>query len=64
MKIINTILFIFFTSFSNLFAENSIKFDDWKKKFKILALKNNISERTFDKVMSNVKFLPNVIKWF
>ena len=35
----------------------------WKKEFKSLALSNNISEKTFDLVMSNVKFLPDVIKY-
>ena len=34
-----------------------------EKNFKIRALKNNISEETFEKTMSNVKFLPNVIKY-
>ena len=34
-----------------------------KKEFKINALKNNISEKTFDKVMSNVNFLPKVIEY-
>ena len=34
-----------------------------EKNFKKLAYQNNISEKTFDIVMSNVKFLPNVIKY-
>ena len=63
MKIVNIVLLIFFISFSNLLADNSIKFNEWKKNFRILAINNNISEKTFDKVMSNVKFLPNVIKY-
>ena len=63
MKIINIIFFIFFIFFSNSFAENPLDFNEWKENFKILALKNNISEKTFDKAMSNVKFLPNVIKY-
>ena len=33
------------------------------KNFKKYALQNNISEKTFDLAMSNVKFLPNVIKY-
>jgi membrane-bound lytic murein transglycosylase B len=36
---------------------------EWKKKFRITALQNNISEETFDKVMKNTKFLPDVIKY-
>ena len=38
-------------------------FEDWLKSFKRLALQKNISEDTFNKTMSNVKFLPNVIKY-
>jgi len=34
-----------------------------KKNFKKIALKNNISETTFDIVMAKVKFLPDVIKY-
>ena len=34
-----------------------------EKSFKIRALENNISEETFIKTMSNVRFLPNVIKY-
>ena len=34
-----------------------------KKILKIEALENNISEETFEKTMSNVRFLPNVIKY-
>ena len=42
---------------------NEQSFDEWLKTFKKLALKKNISEKTFDKTMSNVVFLPNVIKY-
>ena len=38
-------------------------FDLWKKNFKKHALKNNISEKTFDITMSKVVFLPKVIKY-
>ena len=34
-----------------------------EKIFKQIALQNNISEKTFDMTMSNVKFLPDVIKY-
>ena len=34
-----------------------------EKNFKQRALNNNISEKTFDLVMTNTKFLPNVIKY-
>ena len=38
-------------------------FEIWKQNFKLRALNNNISEETFNLVMSNTKFLPNVIKY-
>ena len=40
-----------------------MSFDKWLKIFKIHALKNNISESTFDMAMSDVVYLPNVIKY-
>jgi len=38
-------------------------FDNWLIEFKKHALKNNISKKTFDETMSNVIFLPKVIKY-
>ena len=63
MKIISFFFLIFVFSLTQLNADESIEFDEWKKNFKILALKNNVSEKTFDTVMADVKFLPNVIKY-
>jgi membrane-bound lytic murein transglycosylase B len=63
MKQINIFFIIILFSFSNLIADETNDFTIWKEKFKKLALSNNISETTFDKVMANVKFLPNVIKY-
>ena len=62
MKLIKFFFLIYFIFTFNVFAEN-IEFLNWKKKFKILALKNNISENTFDKVFKNVRFLPKVIEY-
>ena len=56
-----SILFIFFITKSS--SENNVEFDIWKKNFKTLALSKNISEKTFDITMSNVKFLPKVIEY-
>ena len=56
-------LIILFTFNINVYADINIEFENWKKNFKKIALKNNISEKTFDKVMSNTKFLSNVIKY-
>ena len=63
MKQIKIFLLVFLLSMSNLFASEQTKFLEWKKNFKKIALQNNISEKTFDTVMSNTKFLPNVIKY-
>ena len=58
------ILFIFFLTFFAFPASSTEQsFNDWLKDFRIYALKNNISETTYDKVMTNVIFLPKVIKY-
>ena len=63
MKIIRNFIFIFFFFNNNLLNANVVSFDDWLKNFKIYALKNLISESTFDMAMSDVIFLPKVIKY-
>ena len=63
MKLIRYILIIFIISFTSSFSNDQIDFQKWKKNFKKIALKNNISETTFDIVMAKVKFLPDVIKY-
>ena len=63
MKKISIFLLIYIISSSNLFADNNLEFLKWKKNFRSLALSKNISEKTFDKVMSKVKFLPKVIEY-
>ena len=63
MKLANYLLiFILLISTSSL-SENPTGFLAWKNDFRKIALENNISENTFDKVMANIKFLPNVIKY-
>jgi len=63
MKLANYLLiFVFLISTSSL-SENPTGFLAWKNDFRKIALENNISENTFDKVMANIKFLPNVIKY-
>ena len=47
--------------FPSISSEHSFKI--WLKDFKKHALKNNISEDTFNKSMSHVVFLPKVIKY-
>tara|TARA_B100000902_G_scaffold292824_1_gene279280 strand:- start:141 stop:1142 length:1002 start_codon:yes stop_codon:yes gene_type:complete len=63
MKLIKILFLISILTFTNLYAENELEFSKWKNDFRNLALENDISEKTFDMAMSNVKFLPNVIKY-
>ena len=67
MKQINIFCLVFTIVFTiviaNTSANDQIQFSEWKKKFKTLALANNVSEKTFDKSMSAVKFLPKVIEY-
>ena len=56
-----SILLLSIYSLPSLSADKS--FEVWKKNFKKYALERNISEKTFDLTMSNVVFLPNVIKY-
>ena len=60
IKILFILLFSFFTLPS---MSNDTSFEDWLFNFKIYALKNNISEKTFDETMSKVVFIPKVIKY-
>ena len=60
IKILFILLFSFFTLPS---LSDDVTFEDWLVSFKIQALKNNISEKTFDIAMSDVEFLPKVIKY-
>tara|TARA_B100001093_G_scaffold486358_1_gene521596 strand:- start:672 stop:1673 length:1002 start_codon:yes stop_codon:yes gene_type:complete len=63
MKTIKIFLLVLLLPLSNSLANENSNFLDWKKNFKKLALANDISETTFDNVMSNVKFLPKVIEY-
>ena len=55
------ILFLLFTKVALSQIDQS--FNEWLENFKVHALENNISEATFDKTMSDVIFLPKVIKY-
>ncbi len=63
MKLTSLFLFLFTFYISISSANDQIDFNKWKKSFKSVALENNISEKTFDLVMKNVKFLPKVIEY-
>ena len=63
MKIIrNFIIFFIFLVGTSVYSTDH-SFSVWLESFKKTALKNNISEKTFNKTMLNVKFLPKVIKY-
>ena len=63
MKLINYVIIVFIFSITSSFSINQTEFQNWKKKFRKIALQNNISAKTFDITMSNIKYLPNVIKY-
>jgi len=63
MKIIKYFIFLFLLFLNGALNGDELSFSEWLKNFKIHALKNNISEVTFDTVMSDVTFLPKVIKY-
>jgi membrane-bound lytic murein transglycosylase B len=63
MKLVNYSFIFIFIFFTSSLSESPSGFLTWKENFKKVALSNNISEKTFDKVMANVRFLPDVIKY-
>ena len=63
MKIIKYIIILFLFFINNTLSANDRLFNEWLKHFKVHALKNNISEYTFNIAMSDVVFLPKVIKY-
>jgi len=63
MKITKLFLTFFVLFFNFTLNSNSSTFENWKNDFKKIAIKQGISELTFDKAMANVKFLPKVIEY-
>jgi len=63
MKLIRNLIIFFILLFCTSVNSSDHSFNDWLKSFKKTALKNDISEKTFNKTMLNVKFLPKVIKY-
>lgn len=63
MKLISYLFIFTIFIFTASLSDNQTDFLNWKKSFKQIALQNDISEKTFDMTMSNVKFLPDVIKY-
>ena len=63
MRILKILLInLFILNYSIGYSDNN-DFNKWLASFKKTAIKNNISETTFNKVMKNVKFLPKVIEY-
>jgi len=63
MKQISFFFIFILISINSSFADTNTEFENWKIDFKKIALKSDISENTFDIVMSNTKFLSDVIKY-
>ena len=65
MKLIKNLVIIIFILYANsyAYAEINSEFENWKKEFKVLALKNQITEKTFELTMTDVTFLPKVIEY-
>ena len=63
MKLISISFLIIIFFFTKSFTDEQTQFLKWKNNFKTVALNNDISETTFDTVMSNVRFLPKVIEY-
>ena len=63
MKIIKYFIIIFFTITHGTLNANEKEFSEWLVNFKVYALEKKISEKTFNLAMSDVVFLPKVIKY-
>ena len=63
MKIIKYFIIIFFTFIHGTLNANEKEFKEWLVNFKAYALEKKISEKTFNLAMSDVVFLPKVIKY-
>ena len=63
MKIIKYFIIIFFTIIHGTLNADEKEFNEWLVNFKVYALEKKISEKTFNLAMSDVVFLPKVIKY-
>ena len=59
MKLVSILILILTLFIHNSYADNNSEFENWKKTFKAVALKNNISENIF-KDFINEKNIENV----
>jgi len=63
MKIIKYFIIIFLTIINGSLNANEKEFNEWLANFKVYALEKKISEKTFNLTMTDVVFLPKVIKY-
>ena len=63
MKKINIFLLLYFILIKSISLSADTSFNEWKSSFKKYALTKNISEKTFDVVMKEARFLPKVIEY-
>ena len=63
MKVIKYLIILFFTIIHGTLNANEKEFNEWLVNFKVYALEKKISEKTFNLAMSDVVFLPKVIKY-
>ena len=63
MKMIKILFILFLSLITSPVLSEEQSFDDWLKGFKEIALQNSISNKTLDMVMSNIIYLPKVIKY-
>ena len=61
MKLVKFLIIFLLLNIKFTYAYDINDFNKWKLDFKKRALENNISENTFNLVMSDVKYLPKVI---
>jgi len=63
MKIIKYFIVLFFTFITGTLNANEKEFNEWLVNFKLYALEKKISENTYNRAMSDVVFLPKIIKY-
>ena len=63
MKQISFFLLLSILNFSIAYGDDTLDFIKWKDQFKKKAINYDISEKTINLVMSNVKFIPKVIEY-
>ena len=54
---------VIFTLYNSQAYPNTLNFEQWLKDFKVLARSEGISEKTINKTLVSVKFIPKVIEY-